>query len=77
MGKGTGQKTDEQWGSRSGLRAGLGTQTVLGSVPTSTTGLHDVHLRLGSQALAVLVVQNPKEVLQLDHLLILRFEVTF
>lgn len=66
------------WGSRSGI--GLDWEhklSVPGSVPTSSTGLHDVHLRLGSQGWAVLVVQNLEEVLQLDHLLVLAFEVTF
>ena len=45
--------------------------------PTSSTSLHDVHFRLGSQGPAVLVVQSLEEVLQLDHPLILPFEAPF
>jgi hypothetical protein len=51
--------------------------SALGSVPTSSTGLHDVHLGLGSQVPAILVVQDLEEVIQLHRLAIFSLEESF
>lgn len=46
-------------------------------VPTSSAGLHDEHFGLGSQGLAVPVVQDLEEVVQPDHLSIFALEEAF